>query len=92
LAYALVGGKVYVGEQDDISVSLTLGYITSINEDLKIKVQFQQNAGLRHRDDNIFQYIAEINHQLSPDWEVRLIAEKEKDLLVSVKINYFWGF
>lgn len=92
LVYSLVGGKIYAGKQDDISLSLKLGYITSINESIKIKLELKESIGFERDSNNKLKYLSEINYQLSPDWEIRFVAEKEESFLISVKMNYFWGF
>jgi len=92
LGYGLLGGKLFAGYDNDLNISVKVGTIIALNSKINAKLEFKQYTNIAFTNKYTHQYLAEINYNFAKNWELRLLAEKQKTALFEVKINYFWGF
>jgi len=92
LFYAMVGGKVFSGDESDINISGKLGVISQFNDNIKFKFELQKVNDIDFSQPSQTRWYSEINYQLTHDWELRLLAKKQDSTFIELKINYFWDF
>lgn len=92
LVYAMVGGKFFWGEEEDIASSAKIGILSEINDRLEAKFEIKQLYGLMSERSYDIKYRGVINYHFAKHWEARLFAEKAESTVVGIKFNYFWGF
>ncbi|WDE13084.1 DUF4105 domain-containing protein [Thalassomonas haliotis] len=92
LAYGMLGGKVFAGHRDDVTVTGKLGLLTSLGGKAKMKLELQQAARLNLSQSYRHRFYGEINYQFAPDWEVRFLLTSSAATLIGLKMNYYWGF
>ncbi|MDP7591692.1 MAG: DUF4105 domain-containing protein [Litorilituus sp.] len=92
LVYAMMGGKLFFGKEDDINVSAKIGMISSLSKHLKIKIELQKISDISFSNASENRWYGELNYQFAQDWELRLLAEKQHSTFFGLKVNYFWDF
>jgi hypothetical protein len=92
LAFALIGGKAFVGDESNLDISLRLGLITPSFYKLKAKLEIQQATTANFNTLYKMQFTAAINYHIAKNWELRLQAEKKETTTFALKLNYFWEF
>jgi len=92
LFYAMVGGKVFSGDESDINISGKLGVISQFSDNIKLTFELQKVSDIDFSQPSQTLWYSEINYQLSHDWELRFLAKKQDSTVVELKVNYFWDF
>lgn len=92
LAYAMLGGKAFVGDEEDLAVMAKMGVLMEINDHLEAKFEIKHMYGLKTETSYDVVLNAEINVHFAKNWEARFYTEKAESTIFGVKFNYFWGF
>ncbi|GAA6170346.1 hypothetical protein NBRC116592_00160 [Colwellia sp. KU-HH00111] len=92
LLYAMLGGKIFFGSEDDINLSAKMGIISQFSDRFKLKLAVQKITDSNFSKASQTIWSGEINYQIAPDWELRFLVNKQYSTKIELKVNYFWGF
>lgn len=92
LFYALVGGKVFVGQQDNISVYVKSGVISKIANSFSAKLEYQRLETFDSSNIKKDKLTFDLNYTYSKDIELRLNVSKQLETMLGLNMNFYWGF
>ena len=92
LSYAMLGGRVFAGQVDDIAVYAKLGILSTLFDKLSLKFEMRQQYLFDTKAYEKHAYKLELNYAISHDFEARLALDKQQEFNLALKLNYYWGF
>lgn len=92
LMYAMIGGKAFFGEKDDVAVYAKLGFLTSISTNLKAKVELNKASSIALSKSYASSVKLALSYEFSNDWDVRFSLENKEATFMALSLNYYWGF
>jgi hypothetical protein len=92
LGYALIGGKAFFGQEDDVTLHAKIGLLTSITQNLKAKIELQKTSNLTFSNSYASSVKLALSYEFSHDWDVRFMLENKEATFVALTLNYYWGF
>ena len=92
LFYTMLGGRVYVGDKDDVQLSVLSGLISQLNDKTKIKIELQKRAKVNLSGSDKLIFNLELNYQYSKNNEIRLFTNHQLETIIGIKYNHFWDF
>ena len=87
----MFGGKAYLGEDDNVDIYAKLGFLTTITENLKAKIEIQKisNIALNSHSSSVK---LGVSYEFSKHWDARLFLERKEATFAALTLNYYWGF
>jgi hypothetical protein len=92
LGFAMLGGKAFFGEENDVTVYTKIGYLTSITKNLKAKIELQKASNIAFSSIYTSSIKLAFSYEFSHDWDVRFRLENKEATFAALTINYYWGF
>ena len=92
LMYAMIGGKAFFGEKDDVVVYAKLGFLTSISTNLKAKVELNKASSIALSKSYPSSIKLALSYEFANDWDIRFSLENKETRFMALTLNYYWGF
>jgi hypothetical protein len=92
LGYAMVGGKAFFGEENDVAIYAKLGFLTSITQTIKAKFEVQKASDIAFSKSYTTSMKFALSYEFSPNWDVRFSLENKEASFAALSLNYYWGF
>ena len=92
LGFAMVGGKAFFGEEDDVTIYAKLGFLTSITKNLKAKLELQKASNIALSSSYTSSVRLALSYEFSHHWDVRFLLENKETTFAALTLNYYWGF
>jgi hypothetical protein len=92
LGYALIGGKAFAGRDNDIAVYAKVGYLVSITNNIKAKVELNKMESIDFSKGYNTSLKVAVSYEFANHWDVRFGLQKKDTTTASIKLNYYWGF
>lgn len=92
LMFAMVGGKAFFGEDDDVIVYAKLGFLTSLSKNLKAKIELNKASNITFSRSYTSSIKLALSYEFSNDWDVRFSLENKEATFMALTLNYYWGF
>ncbi|WP_170246270.1 DUF4105 domain-containing protein [Colwellia hornerae] len=92
LGFAMMGGKAFLGKENDVTIHAKLGLLTSITKNLKAKIELQRTSNIALSSHYASSVKLAISYEFSQDWDVRFTLENKETTFAALALNYYWGF
>lgn len=92
LGFAVIGGKAFFGEKNDVTIHAKLGFLTSITQNLKAKIELKKSSSISQYNSYTSSVKLAVSYEFSQDWDVRILLENKEATFATLTLNYYWGF